>query len=444
MVRLNTSKKLLWFFYIGLFAFMFLCNAMTIRLGDDFAYGYSWADDARITNPLQIIPSMAAHMERMNGRLVAHAAAQLCLMLPDWIFDVVNSLVFAVQIPLIVRICKDPGEPQNNLLHVSIFCAMWLFELAFGQVNLWLDGACNYLWSVVAGLLFILSYVRYFLEEKTHRMKLPLAVLFLFLSVAMGGWAESGSAAFIFMAALLLALGHFWQKKPVSPIHVAGIILAVAGYISIYLAPAQANKGSAMSLMSLLRGFLSCCLRLSDIWILVAAFVILLVLNVCNGTDKKRLALAGVFFLGAMCANFILIFALFYPDRVAISTTVMLICADAILAQSLCAQGNYRKVAQSILLLLVLTAPAQLMRGTKDIYDTYAVMKANEDYLYQCAEEGIMDVELPIVLPDTKYSGVKDQRYLSCDDAHTWPNNSMARYYGVDSILGIKPEYILP
>ena len=442
MTRLNTSRKLLWTFYIALFVLMYLCNAMTIRLGDDFAYSYSWADGSRITNLLQIIPSMEAHAFRMNGRLVAHAAAQLCLMLPDWLFDVVNALVFAVQIPLVVRICKDKDELQNNLLHVGIFCTMWSFELAFGQVNLWLDGACNYLWSVVAGLLFIQTYVSHFMNDD-YRMKLP-KVLFLLLSVAMGGWAESGSAAFIFMAVLLLVLSHFWQKKPVSLIHVVGILFAVAGYISIYLAPAQANKGSAFSLMSLLRGLLNCFLQLSDIWILVAAFVVLLALNIANGTDKKRLALAGVFFLGAMCANFILIFALFYPDRVAISTTVMLICADAILIQSLFSKGNYRTVVVSLLMLLILAAPAQLMRGTKDIYDTYVAMKANEDYLYQCAQEGIVDVELPIVLPGTHYAGLKDQRYLSVEDPNDWPNNAMARYYGVDTILGIAPEYILP
>ena len=442
MARFNTSKKLLWVFYVALFALMFLCNAMTIRLGDDFAYSYSWADGSRITNPLQIIPSMASHAHSMNGRLVAHGVAQFWLMLPDWVFDVVNSLVFAVQIPLIVELCRDKEKQQNNLLHMGIFCAMWLFELAFGQVNLWLDGSCNYLWSVVAGLLFILPYVNSFMNDE-YRMKMP-KVLFLLLAAAMGGWSESGSAAFIFMAGLLMALNHFWQKKPVSSILVVGIVLAVAGYISIYLSPAQANKGNTLSLMSFLRSTLNCFLRLSDIWVLVAAFVVLLALNIASGTDKKRLALAGVFFLGAMCANFILIFALFYPERVAISTTVMLITADAILMQSLFAQENYRIVGASILLLLVLAAPAQIMRGTKDIYDTYAVMKANEDYLYQCAEEGIMDVELPIVLPSTKYSGVKDQRYLSCIEAHTWPNGGMANYYGVGSIIGIKPEYILP
>lgn len=443
MTRLNTSRKLLWTFYIALFAFMLLCNVLTLKLSDDYAYLYSWADDSLITNPLQIIPSMAAHTVRMNGRLVAHGVAQFWLMLPGWMFDIANSLVFVLQIPLIVRICKGKNEERNNLLHVAIFCAIWVTELAFGQANLWLDGACNYLWSVVAGLLFILPYVSYFMSDDTQRGTLR-GVLFLILSVAMGGWAESGSAACIFIAAVLLALGHFWQRKPMSYILVAGIVLAVAGYLTIYMAPAQMNKGSAMSLMSLLAGVLRCLLRLTEIWVLVAAFVLMLFLSVYNGTDRKRLVLAGVFFLGAMCANFILIFASFYPERVAISTTVLLICADAVLAQTLFAKGTYKTAIASVLILLVLTAPASLFRGVKDIYETFSTTKQNEEYLYQCAENGVMDVLLPIHTPSTKYSALYDLRYLVTDDPNDWPNNAMARYYGVDTILGIAPEYILP
>ena len=443
MIRINTSKKLLWSFYAALFLLMCLCNVLTIKLADDFAYLYSWADGSRITNPLQIIPSMAAHAERMNGRLVAHGVAQFFLMLPGWVFDIVNALVFVIQIPLIVRISKDSREPRNNLLHVGIFCAIWVCELAFGQANLWLDGACNYLWSVVAGLLFIQPYVGCFMSDEAQPKKQP-NVLFLILALAMGGWAESGSAAFIFIAVVLLVLGRIWQRKSMPPMLLAGIVLAVAGYLSIYMAPAQANKGNPITLMNLLRGLLNCLLRLSDIWVLVAAFVVLLALSLFDGANKKRLALAGVFFLGAMCANFILMFALFYPERVAISTTVLLICADAILVQELFRRGTYKTLVASLLLVLILTAPVYVLRGVKDIYETYAFTKNNEAYLYQCAQDGQMDVVLPMMIPGTKYSPMYDLRYLKADDPTDWPNNVISRYYGVDSVTGIEPEYILP
>ena len=436
MIRINRSNKVLGLFYFMLLCFIFLCNVFTVKVADDFNYCFSWADKSRITSVQDIIPSMAAHANTMNGRLIAHFMAQFFLLLPDWIFDVVNTLVFVIQIPLIVRISNRTGS-QNNLLHAGVFCAMWAYELAFGEVNLWLDGACNYLWNVTVGLLFIQPYVDCFMNEGPGRMRMP-KVLFLVLAFVMGGWGESGSAAFIFMAVVMIALCRFWQHKKTPAIYFAGLAMAMAGYISMYLAPAQATKGGAMSLMGLLGGLFRCLVRLSDIWVLVVVFAILFVLNFYNKTDKKKMALAGVFFLGAMCANFILMFAVSYPERVALSATVLLIVADAILAQEIFTKGNYRAVAISLLILLATTTPVQMLWGTYDLYKTYSMQKSNEAYLIQCAEDGTKDVMLPVVYADTKYAAVGGLRYLSTEDPTTWPNNAMARYYGVDSILGIK------
>lgn len=435
MERMNKSAKVLALFYCLLFCFIFICNVLTLKVADDFNYCFSWADKSRITSVSDIIPSMAAHANTMNGRLLAHFTAQFFLMLPDWLFDIVNTFVFVMQIPLIVRISKG-DESQNNLLHIGVFCAMWAYELSFGQVNLWLDGACNYLWNVAVGLLFVQPYVIFFMNEKDNKMRMP-KVLFLLLAFIVGGWGESGSAAFIFIAAAVIGLACFWQHRKVPYIYLAGLVLAIAGYVSMYLAPAQATKGGEMSLLSLCGGLFRCLWRLSDIWILVVAFAVLFFLNVRNQTEKNRLVLALIFFFGAMCANFILMFAVSYPERVVLSTTVLLIVADAILLQEIFSRGNYRAVAISLLILLVTTTPIQILWGTYDIYKTYSIQRANIEYLTECAAVGTMDVELPVVHADTKYAAVFDLRYLSTEDPTTWPNNAMANYYGLNSILGV-------
>ena len=435
MTCLNKSPKVQGLFYIVLFAFIFFCNALSLKIADDYNYCFSWADGSRITSMLDIIPSMAAHAHTMNGRLVAHAVAQTFLMLPSWIFDIVNTFVFVIQIPLIVRITGS--KERNNLLHVAIFCAMWTYELSFGQVNLWLDGACNYLWNISAGLLFIQPYVRYFLSEEQNQVKKPNTLFLLFAFIA-GAWGESGSAGFIFIAVALMALCYFWEHKKIPFIYLASLIIATAGYVSMYLAPAQAGKGSALSLIGLFGGLFRCLYRLSDIWILVVAFAVMFLWNVRNGTIKKQLALAGIFFLGAMCAHFLLLFAISYPERTALGATILLLAANAILLQNILAQGKYRAVAVSMLILLVTTTPVLMLRGTYDIYRTYSQQLANEKQLIQYAEDGILDVQLPIVEAKTKYPVAYQHRYLSTEDPTTWPNNAMAKYYGVNSILGIE------
>ena len=434
MIRINRSGKILVLFYIVLFAFLAVCNALTPKLTDDFSYCFSWADGSRIDAVADILPSMAAHAQTMNGRLIAHATAQFFLMLPDWVFDVVNALVFVAQVPLIVRICKC--EERNNLLHAGVFCAIWICVPVFGQVNLWLDGACNYLWNVFMGLLFIQPYVDHFMHGETRRMVIP-KVLLPALAFLMGGWGESGSAAFIFIAAALIALCIFYQHKKIPPVFLIGLLFAAAGYLSMYLAPAQAGKGGAMTLLGLCKGLFRCLQRLGDIWMLVVAFGLLLVLNLRAGTGKSRMLLAGVFFLGAMCANFILIFAASYPERVAINATVLLVAADAILMQGIFTQENCRAVAVSLLVLLTATAPARMTWGAYDIFRTYGALKANENRLIASVEAGATDIALPIVQADTKYSAVWGLRYLSEGNPDTWPNNSMADYFGADSITGV-------
>lgn len=442
MMAIIRSKKIAVFIYVALFAFMLLCNILTMKAVDDYSYSYSFADGSRITNVFDIIPSMIAHAKGVNGRIVSHSIAQFFLMLPDWVFDIANALMFVLHIALAARISRGEGE-RNNLLTICIFCAIWVYELEFGQVNLWLDGACNYLWSVGCGLLFILPYVDYYLFGREVKKTVP-KILFFFLSFLAGGWAESGSAAFICMAVMLAAVCYFLQHKKVPGILIAGIVFAIAGYITIFMSPAEGRKAGDFSLMGLLGGLHNCFAILGRIWPLMAACIVLTILNIYNGTDKKQMILAAVFFVGAMCAHFILMFAAGYANRVAVSATVLLIIADTILLRGVLNKGVYQPVAVCMLALLLAMTPLEVLKGMGDIHDTYSAMKANEATLIRSAEEGVEDVVLPIVEPRTKYSVIWGLWYLSAEDAYEWPNTDMARYYGVKSILGVETKNIEP
>ena len=436
-MKLNRSGKMAALICTGIFAFILLCNVMTLKVADDFVYCYSFMDFSRITKLADIIPSMVAHAQCMNGRLIAHAIAQFFLMFPDWVFDIVNSAVFVLQVALVARIARGKEE-RNNLLLVGIFCAMWFFEQGFGQANLWLDGACNYLWNVAFGLVFIWPYVKEFLYDEVTYKKFS-AVPFAVISFLAGGYGESGSAAFIFMAFALIVLSCYWQKKNCQKILVIGLVAAVLGYISIYLSPAESTKaGSGWYLMYLLcRATVGMLLR---VWVLPVAFVVLLVLNFYNRTEQKRMLLGIVFFLGAMCANFILIFAKGYSHRVALNMTVLLIAADAILLMGLLREGRYRKIATWTLVVLLVVTPIRLTSGVKDIHQIYRVMKANEEYLMECGKMGMTEARVPLVYPETMYSAPWGLDYLSTVDPYNYPNVAMDWYFGIDAIYGVETK----
>lgn len=88
-----------------LWGIMFVLNKYTYFAADDYSYMNSFADSERIRSVFDIFPSMYAHMFSMNGRLVAHFFVRLFLMLPPWIFDIVNASMFLFLIMGVYRYC---------------------------------------------------------------------------------------------------------------------------------------------------------------------------------------------------------------------------------------------------------------------------------------------------------------------------------------------------
>lgn len=82
---------------LPVFILIAVLNFMTPYTVDDFCYMFSFADfHQRITNIGQIFPSMAAHYQSINGRVIPHFVVQVFLMegMSKAVFNIVNTLVF--------------------------------------------------------------------------------------------------------------------------------------------------------------------------------------------------------------------------------------------------------------------------------------------------------------------------------------------------------------
>lgn len=436
--QLLRSKKCALLLLLGVFLFMWVCNTFTLEVADDFTYHFSFRTKERITNVFQIFPSMLSHAKFMNGRTVAHFWAQLFEMLPKWIFNLVNSAVFTLQIGLLCRIgtMTAHGETRrNNALIVIAFSLIWLFQPAFGQVNLWLDGACNYLWAGFAGLAFLLPFVREYLSGKSlhkpwHRVLLCIFGFFC------GAHSENGSAAVIFMAMLLVLLGGVFEKRRPSSVSIWAMAAAVLGYITIYLSPAElSKKGSELNLITLRRNFVDCLNMLKSVWLLLGVAAVLFALACLCRVERRHLILAAVFATGALAGNFIMAFASYYEKRSAFCVIVFLVCAVLILANQLW-ETKHKTLLCCALAVCLLPTSYHMMVGANDIYEVYCQMKANETHIYACREQGIMDIEIGLLRIKTGYCAPYALKYVDASDPETWPNDSMARYYGVNSIIG--------
>jgi len=80
--------------------------------------------------------------------------AQLFLLLPKAIFNVINALVTTAIFFIMLSICGFERPGKSLFLLAAAFMLVWYFTPDFGQVFLWLDGACNYSWAILFSLLF--------------------------------------------------------------------------------------------------------------------------------------------------------------------------------------------------------------------------------------------------------------------------------------------------
>ncbi len=423
--------------YFAVFVFLLVLNRWSLYVADDFGYLFSFYDRARIESLSQIIMSMRAHRYKMNGRLVAHVLVQMFGMWPMWVFDVVNALVFTLLIALVYKIGRGEGN-HRSAVPAAVFCLVWLFCPAFGQVNLWQDGACNYLWSVVLALLFLMPYIQAFLRQQRVQAWWD-KLCFLCLAFGMGAYSETSSAAAIGVAALLLFLVALYNKRKIQPLLVWALVIAFVGYLSIYTAPAQLNgKSAEMSLQVLSENvLLASGMYWSICGVLLCGFAGLLALNLWKKTNARPMLLGAVLLCGSLAANYLMVFASYYTSRSAIGAFAFLLAADFVLLFPLLEIPSLRKVFAALMVVLVLVTIPALITGTKDVARTYQIMRSNEAYLEQCSQEGIMDAEIQDFSAQTRYSPSYGLVYVDVEDPTNYPNRHMARLYGLDSVTGI-------
>lgn len=433
--KLTLKEKLYAAVLAAIFFLMLGCNCLTKYLADDFSYMFSFADGKRIEGILDIFPSMLGHAEKMNGRLIAHSLVQLSMLVPAWVFDIVNALMCLWLVWEIEGLCRDNGK-REPLVAGAAFCGIWYFLPAFGQAALWQDGAINYLWSVcfAVPLLGRIAWVCLYDKQIGARGS---KFLVLILSFVAGGYSESTSLAVVVCMGLLLLLRKFYLKKKVHGWLIASFALAAAGYISIYLAPAQwANKSAALSFNALFNNLVYAVDMYKRFGGLAVVFVVLIILCVYEKADMAQILLAAVLVVGSLAANFIHVVAAYYSDRSAVAAVLLLLAADVVLLRLALTSLRLRAGAVSLMAVMLLVSVPSFVWGIRDIAVTYSQVSGNEAWIQECREQGIMDVEISNVYTFSKYSPLYQMKYIDTETTDTWPNSAMSRYYGVDSIIG--------
>lgn len=423
-----TSGKSEKIILVCVFALLLFCNFFTPIFADDYAYHFRFDNWERVDSLRDIVPSMLAHAHTFNGRVVAHSLVQLFELLPKAVFNVINAGLFVLMLKVSFFFVEQKG--RNNLLLLLLFAAIWLLFPAFGEVCLWLDGSINYLWAICAGLVFLRAYFLKYVSGKGLKLWAQLGLMLLaFIS---GAFQETMAVATFVMCLSFVLLCRIYKKSRVELYWYVALLFYMAGIFFMALQPAELSvKSMGLDFTSLYKSFINMLtvfkLYAVPVFVYVAAFILCLM----AGKNREKLILSGVFFLGFVCANGVMVLATIYPTRCAAPAVLFLIIADAMLLAELF--SDYKKIAICLSALMLLTAAFWCIYGVADVVSSGMQMWANEKTIIQGKQEGQMDFVLPHVYASTKYSLANEMIYPASE---IWANDLMCKYYGVNSIQG--------
>lgn len=435
----SPPRKTLGTFFLTLFCIwsvMFLCNLLTPYIADDFSYRLNFATGKRLQSVRDIVQSMAYHRNHVNGRILAHTIVQIFSMFPAWLFDIVNALVFILFILGMVRI----SEANGNQLFIALFAfsAAWLVCPAFGQVFLWQDGSINYLWAFLPVTIYLIPFVDYLLNGKTIDNRI-LKGIYLFFAVVMGAYTEVASFGAIVASFLLLLVNRLYCGEKNKSFFCLMIAFACIGYISIYLAPAQwLNKShnDNHTVASLIEALFRVLHGYQNLLPLLASYAVLLIVSIWAQIDRKRILVSLAFIVASLAANSLMFVAVDYPGRAGSGVFIHTLIANVLLLTALLNRENLRMLLTCALAVILLITASALLDGTEDIISTKAQIQRNAEIIAWYKSTGDTNVAVPIIRTDTKYSALNGLMYLSAQEANTWPNTAMAKYYKVNSIIG--------
>ena len=415
---------------IVLFVLMFVLNCLAVQTQDDLGY--------KINNGLfDILHREYIQYMTWTGRTTAHLIARSFLAMPKFIFNICNSLCFVHLCDLMTA--HAVGKKENDSWPIFCLAALMIFLFAplFGQTCLWETGSCNYLWTTMIVMQFLLNYrLADAGDAREHSW------ILMFLAGIPAGWTNENTGGALIMMIVFLMFMQYLQKN-VRPWMYSGLAGAMFGFVMLLIAPGNkvraqdfiSTNGKAYDLMHDFYGMLT----VFDggqiwIWVLLAVSIAFL-LTQKNSLKTVRTslfyALAGAAAVGAIILSPVPVLY----DRSMFGGTVMLITAMLVAAAAAELNENSRKAAASVMMVMVLFSGFRYLRACADLAYTRYQHTNREAYTAEQRSLGNLNPTLPIIYDEfmTPYNpmyGLGDIGFFRL----LWTNKYYAETHGLESV----------
>ena len=411
-------KKILnnkWFYFIVIFIFVLVFNFLTPYLLDDYQYMFDYTGTHRNNSIIDIFVNLKVMYFTWGGRMFAHFFAYLFLMFPKWIFNIVNSVVYVLNIYLIYLISK--GDRKDNysyllLIHMIVF----VFFPVFGQVFLWLDGSCNYSFTLLMQLFFIYKILN--IKDGKYNY-----ILYFIISLFAGMCNENSSLSLI----VFLILYSFINRDNIK-LKITSLIGLIIGYLFMFLAPGNyvrmEYEGGTSFFVNLIDKFVY---LVSCFWPIIIAFFLLAIVTLFKNKEEGKLSL--IIYISSLIA----FFSMMASPQLNIRSFTMSAIYIFIIVMILFLNIKKDIIRKCLFIFFSILFLVVLFNTSKDYFEYSNFIQKRYYSISKAKNDGKKEVKIPI------YSQSENCRVpVSCEledirfDKDDFPNYFMSKYYRID------------
>lgn len=244
---MSTKRKKIIFIIIltTIFFIMYNLNSKTALSLDDYPYHFTFSrmpneNTKRITNPIQIIPSMVTHWKTWGGRVVNHSLLQFTFMLGIKFFNIINSIFFILYIILIYKYINSKDKYNIPLL-LCILSFVILFVPTPNYTIMWKSGSANYLWPSILILCMAIIYKKHFDNENDIKDNTKNTIL-LFLFGLVAGCTNENVGCSLILLEFIYMIGYKCKYKKIPKWAFSTITSTTIGYLLLIMAPGNYNR----------------------------------------------------------------------------------------------------------------------------------------------------------------------------------------------------------
>lgn len=418
--------KLFWTLFVAIvFIAIFYLNILTPLISDDFAYKFVYGEDRFVSSIKDVFDSQVNHYYLWGGRSVVHFIAQILLIVPPIVADLLNTFAFVAYLFLIYYHIKGRGQ-HKIFLFILVSLAVWFFQPVLGDTVFWITGAANYLWGTVFILLYLLPY-RLYDGFKTNKLLHILSALGMFLLGVLSGWTNENTAAAMLVVVVFFCFYYRYQKWSIPPWAITGLVGALIGYSLMIVAPGNFLRAGAspFSLFVFVYRLFNCTETMfiycnSLLLITLLLFVVNYFYAKKNRGNVSKQSL--IYTIAAIIAVYVMILSPSFPRRALFGVVTFLIIGAGILVYHLdYKQAFIRNSLASIVIFGCANFLFSYYFAYKEISSFQKISKERELEIEKVVEQTAISL---------KFERFDGGVYIHGEDPFS--AILMSRYYGID------------